>query len=356
MLKIWAGYMTQLDVMVQSQDGTARLWQEGNFRVHYAPGSHCMLRNGRFVLWTMRRLLWLHRREPVDIVNGSDLFGSLMGLLLKPWMHGKVIAQLQGQFLPPSPFLYTPLRRKMIHALTRYICRHADAVRCLYAAAAERVRLLGVPASRIVTIPSRCDTALFDPNRFPPRTQKGSQLLYVGNLVPGKGLRFLLLALQEVVRCFPSVRLAMVGSGPQQAELEAMVHSLHLEGHVEFVGLLPHDKVPSLMHKADVFVFPSLSEATPRVVMEAMAMALPVVATRVGGIPEMIEDGITGRLVQPGVARELAAAIMWIFRHPEWVQTAGERARHRVVNHYTLERHIEQMMALHQQVFTQRKG
>src|SRR5262245_13472908 len=98
MLKVWASYMTRLDVFVQSQDGTARLWQEGNLRVHYAPGGQRRWRNACFVLWTLRRLLWLHKRVPVDIVNGSDLFGSLVGLLLRPRIGGKVIAQLQGQF------------------------------------------------------------------------------------------------------------------------------------------------------------------------------------------------------------------------------------------------------------------
>jgi glycosyltransferase involved in cell wall biosynthesis len=356
MLKIWAKHMSQLDVIIQSQDSTPRLWQEQNLQVHYAPGGNRVCSSERFLLWTLRRILWIHQRAPVDIINGSDLLGSIAGLLIKPLIRGKVIAQLQGEFLPPHRFLYPPLRRMVIHALTKYICRHADVVRCLYQSAADDVMSLGVPPSRVVTIPSRCDISLFSPDRFPPRDKGGSRLLYVGNLGKDKGLPFLLSALSDVVRCFPETRLTLVGSGPQQAELEAMVRARKLEDHVEFTGRIPHDQVPLLMHEADVFVFPSLSEATPRVVMEAMAMALPVVATHVGGIPEMTEDGVTGRLVQPGSAAELADAIMWIFRHPEWIKTVARRARQHVVNHYTLERHIEQMLALHQRVFLEGKG
>jgi glycosyltransferase involved in cell wall biosynthesis len=356
MLQVWAKHMTQLDVIIQSQDQTPRLWQEENLQVHYAPGGHRICRSGRFLWWTMRRLHWIHQHTPIDIISGSDLLGSMAGLLLKPLIRGKVIAQLQGQFLPPSRFLYPPLRRMVMHAVTKYICRHADVVRCLYQAAAADVMALGVSPSRIVTIPSRCDTSLFNPDRFPPRDKSGSRLLYVGNLVLGKGLQFLLVALSDIVRCFSATRLTIVGSGPQQAELEAMVHARKLEDHVEFLGRIPHDQVPQLMHKADLFVFPSLSEATPRVVMEAMAMALPVVATRVGGIPEMVEDGVTGRLVQPGSAPELADAIMWVFRHPAWIKTVERRARQHVVHHYTLERHIEQMLALFQRAFREGKG
>jgi glycosyltransferase involved in cell wall biosynthesis len=90
--------------------------------------------------------------------------------------------------------------------------------------------------------------------------------------------------------------------------------------------------------------------------MEAMAMTLPVVATRVGGIPEMVEDGVTGRLVQPGSAPELANAIMWVSRHPAWIKTVERRTRQHVVRHYTLERHIEQMLALFKRVFLEGKG
>jgi glycosyltransferase involved in cell wall biosynthesis len=356
MLKVWAKHMSQLDVIIQSQDGTPRLWQEQNLQVHYAPGGNRVCSSERFLLWTLRRVLWIHQRAPIDIINGSDLLGSIAGLLLKPLLRGKVIAQLQDEFLPPNRFLYSPLRRMVIHAVTKYICRHADVVRCLYQAAADDVMSLGVSPSRVVTIPSRCDTSLFSPDRFPPRDKGSSKLLYVGNLGVDKGLPFLLLALSDIVRCFPATRLTIVGSGPQQAELEAMVHARQLDDHVAFLGRIPHDQVPLLMHEADVFVFPSLSEATPRAVMEAMAMALPVVATRVGGIPEMIEDGVSGRLVQPGSAPELVDAIMWIFRHPEWIKTVEQRARQHVVNHYTLERHIEQMVALHQRVFLEGKG
>jgi glycosyltransferase involved in cell wall biosynthesis len=356
MLQVWAKHMTQLNVIIQSQDGTPRFWQEQNLRVHYAPGGHRVCSSERFLLWTLRRILWIHQRAPIDIINGSDLLGSIAGLLLKPLIHGKVIAQLQDEFLPPNRFLYAPLRRMVIHALAKYICRHADVVRCLYQAAADHVMSLDVSPSRVVTIPSRCDTSLFSPDRFPPRHKGSSKLLYVGSLVLRKGLHFLLVALSDIVRCFPATRLTIVGSGPQQAELEAMVHARKLEDHIEFLGRIPHDQVPLLMHEADLFVFPSLSEATPRVVMEAMAMTLPVVATRVGGIPEMIEDGVTGRLVQPGSAPELADTITWIFRHPEWIKTVARRARQHVVNHYTLERHIEQMLALHQRVFLAGKG
>jgi glycosyltransferase involved in cell wall biosynthesis len=354
MLKAWAKHMARLDVIVQSQDGTARIWQEGNFVVHYAPGYRGLFRNVWFLLWALKRLVRIHQQNSVEIVNGSDLLGGLSGILSRGWTGAKAVAQLQGEFINPPSFLYSRIRAWTIRALAIYICRHADMVRCLYHAAAEQVISLGVQRSRVMTIPSRCDTTLFDPERCTKRNkQTGINLLYVGSLVSRKGLNFLLSALRTVIQHFPSTTLTIVGDGSQKAGLEELVQALGLDHNVKFLGRIPHNELPSIMCCADLFVFPSLSEATPRAIMEAMAMEVPVVATRVGGIPEMVEDGATGVLVQPAAITELAEAIIWVLRHQEWAQRAGGLARQRVLERYTLEQHTEKMLALHQIVLSQ---
>lgn len=350
MLKGWAKQMSRLDVIVQSEDRTTRIWQEDNLVVHYAPGYRGVLRAVQFLLWASKRLVQIHRQDPVHIVNGSDLLGSLCGLLLRPWMSTKVIAQLQDEFLNPSSFLYSRIRGWAIRALAIHICRHANMVRCLYRTAAKQVVSLGVPESRVVTVPSRCDVALFNPEYYAKRSTKGTNLVYVGSLVPRKGLNFLLSALPSVIQEYPSVTLTIVGDGPQKIELEGLVRTLGLGHNVRFLGRLPHNELPYVMRCADLFIFPSLSEATPRAIMEAMAMELPVIATRAGGIPEMIEDGVTGILVQPASTMELANAIIWALRNPEWARRAGKKGRQHVLERYTLEKHIEQMVALHRKV------
>ncbi len=350
MLKDWAKHMARLDVIVQSQDDTARIWQEDNLVVHYAPGFSKSFRVVRFLLWALRRLVWIHQRDPVDVVNGSDLLGSLCGLLVRPWMGTKVIAQLQGEFLNSRSFSRSRIRAWAIRALAIYVCRHSDMVRCLYSAAAEQVVSLGVQQSRVVTIPSRCDTTLFDSKRYPKRNEMGTSLLYVGNLVPGKGLNFLLSSLPSVIQNFPSAILTIVGDGSQKEELLELVQALCLDNNVKFLGRIPHDELPSVMSSADLFVFASLSEATPRAVMEAMAMELPVVATRVGGVPEMVEDGLTGLLVDPGSPHQLAEAICRVLRDPLWMKEAGRIGRLCVQENYTLEQHVQRMVALHYHV------
>jgi glycosyltransferase involved in cell wall biosynthesis len=210
-----------------------------------------------------------------------------------------------------------------------------------------------VPNSRIAVVPSRCDAALFDVRGFPLKHSSGHRLLYVGNLIKGKGVHILFEALSAVIRDYPNAVLSIVGSGPLERDLKKLANRIGLTSHVVFLGRRRHDELPTIMHEADLFVFPSLSEAMPRAVLEAMAMELPVIATRVGGIPEMIEAGVTGVLVRPASTIELTEAIVWILHHPEWAEGAGRLARQRVLECYTLEQHTERMVALHHKVLSQ---
>ncbi len=136
----------------------------------------------------------------------------------------------------------------------------------------------------------------------------GAQVvLAVGRLSPEKGMDVLLDAFSHLVQLQGSVHLLLVGDGPERSALEKQVLLLKLEGIVHFVGYTatPGDYVKV----ANVLVLPSRSEGIPNVILEAMAMQLPVVATKVGGVPEIIDDGINGLIVAPEDPNELAKAI-----------------------------------------------
>ena len=132
----------------------------------------------------------------------------------------------------------------------------------------------------------------------------GLRLLNVAALAEKKGHRFLIEAMAEL----PEATLEIVGDGELRADLEAQVRGLGLEDRVTFLGEQPKREVARLMREAGLFVLPSLAENLPVVLIEAMASGLPSVATRVGGVPEMLGDG-DGELVQPGDAAALAAAV-----------------------------------------------
>ncbi len=165
-------------------------------------------------------------------------------------------------------------------------------------------------------VPSGIDMTMFvhDPaDRAAIRAEygiKSDDLLFVSvtRLDPIKGNHVLVEAFASVVSDLPSVRLLIVGSGSEEAKLEARVKELGLEGKIIFAGYRP--RVESFLSAADVFVLASLNEGMGRSVVEAMAAGLPVIASSTGGVPELVDDDVEGYLVEPGDSQSLALA-MW---------------------------------------------
>lgn len=351
LLKHWSEQMEELHLLVEGRRANADQWTDGHLIVHYAPRRITSSGPVAFVLWVLRRLQDIRRTSGLDIVNGSDLWGGLAGVLFKRSNPVKVIAQLQGEFLPPSPFAHGLLSRLVLGYVARYASRRADLVRCLYQRAASNVRALGVPPAKIRIIPSRCDTSLFDPRRFPRNDRRNTRILFVGNVSIAKGVGTLIRSFAEFANVADAT-LTLVGEGPDTSSLSLLADRLGVSGRIRFLGRIPHEGVPDAMHQADLFVFPSFSEATPRAIMEAMAMELPVIATRVGGIPEIVDEGRTGLLVPPARPKALAQAIVWALGNPPWCETAGRLGRERVLRCFTVERHLSDMLAMHTELMT----
>jgi glycosyltransferase involved in cell wall biosynthesis len=163
---------------------------------------------------------------------------------------------------------------------------------------------------------------------------RGSQfsqvVLYAGVLIPRKGIHHLISAFSSVAETFPQSRLIIAGpedNRPYAAGLKALIKQAGLSERIEFVDKLTQEKLAHRMREACLLVLPSYSEGLPRVVYEAMAAGLPVVASAVSGIPELVQDGVTGFLVAPGDENTLADRIRWMFEHPNDAQEMGRRAR-----------------------------
>jgi glycosyltransferase involved in cell wall biosynthesis len=164
-------------------------------------------------------------------------------------------------------------------------------------------------------------------------------------LCPDKDHATLLRAVALVVRDIPNFRLLIAGDGPCRAELQQLALHLELSSHVEFLGGV-HD-VPGLLRQARVKVLSSISEGMSLTLLEAMASGLPIVATRVGGTPEVVQDGITGLLVPPRDPRLLASALLRLFRDKELVRQFGHEGRQRAVQHFD----VREMVARYEELY-----
>lgn len=191
------------------------------------------------------------------------------------------------------------------------------------------------------------------PEHYRPAARNGGstrfELLTIASLQPYKGLRHLLQAYAELLDQQVDFHARIVGEGKERDMLMRMVRELGLEGRVELMGGLPQETIAHLLPEADCYVQPSVitptgkMEGIPVSLMEALACEVPVVATAISGIPELVEPGVTGSLVPPGDASALARAIMEVAREPERFAALAAAGRRRVLAEFDLKRNVAQL-------------
>jgi glycogen(starch) synthase len=167
------------------------------------------------------------------------------------------------------------------------------------------------------------------------------RLLCLGRLSPEKGFDLAIEAFSRIVRQFPRARLTIAGDGVARADLGAQIVKFGLSDSVEFLGWVDPRDVPALINSATLVLMPSRQESLPLVALEAALMARPMVATRVGGLPEVVAHGETGVLVDPENAQSLADAVTFLLRCPERAVQMGKNARRRAQQLFSWKTHVD---------------
>lgn len=178
-----------------------------------------------------------------------------------------------------------------------------------------------------------------DVSRFEPRPEPSGgvpEILCVGQLAPPKAQYVLIEAMRLLRDRGIQARLRLIGDGPDRAQLEAAARQLGVAEDVVFDGMRNQDEVRSAYRQATVFALASFAEGIPVVLMEAMAMEIPCVATRIMGIPELIDDGVSGLLVPPADPGPLTDALERLLRDPALRGTLGRHGRRHILEHFSL--------------------
>jgi len=286
-------------------------------------------RPGYAMASSVRMLRRLARRTGAALIhaNGSRamMYGGLAGRTTgRPAVWHVRIAQSDG------------VVDRALYALATGVIATSDAVARRFCRAAAKVRLVpnGIDLTRFT--PRAPSAALRAALGVPPSSPL---VLSIGRFVPEKGHRHLLEAAARVERTKPDAHWVLVGAGELEARLRRQARGLGLESRVHFAGW--REDVPDVLAVSDVFVLPSESEGFGRVVVEAMAMAHPVVATAVGGVPEVIRDGETGILVPPSDPAALADAVRSLLDDPARASRLGAAGRERAESRFSLTAHID---------------
>ncbi len=256
----------------------------------------------------------------------------------------------------PNKPAEAPLESRVHRSLDRYVCVAKHAADVL-------IRSRGIPESKMSVIYYGIPGASAD--RTPEAVAKARRqfglsdgttvLAVIARLSPEKGHEHFLTALQSLrTRYGDGIKTLFVGDGPLLPELRNRVAALALQGSVEFCGRLPHERVSDVLAATDIVVLPSTMEGLPYAITEAMSAARPVVASRIGGIPEQIVDGETGLLVPPADPQALAAALTRLIDDPAWARKMGENGQRRFRDVFTLSEMITHYEKLYNDLHTAR--
>jgi len=233
------------------------------------------------------------------------------------------------------------------HFVTRYALARADHVTATGLRLANATLRYTPRAKPVTVVPYGVELA-----RFQPAARNGAHpsdvvVGAVARLSPEKGLDDLLRAVARLAGRGLTVRLVLAGDGPERGRLERLAGELGIAGRVDFRGEVPHERVPAVLGELDIFAMPSRAEGFGVAALEAQAMQLPVVATRVHGIPDVVEDGVSGLLTPPRDLDALADAIARLAADAELRAAFGRAGRALVEARYRWEENTAQMERLY---------
>ena len=260
-----------------------------------------------FNFWAMRQVAKRHKKNPYSIIH-------LHGDFIEAYFGGKLSKKLS---IPAVITIHAGLNKRLLKPKNANYFKNIAKIICVSKEIVEDLKDVGVPENKLAVISSGIYLNEFknvDEHKIAILRNHYSKpiIISVGVLRINKGFKYLIESFREVKEKFNTAILLIIGDGPDKSKLEEQAKNI---GNIYFLGRQNHDRVIEYLKVADIFVLASVStvgdrEGTPTVVMEAMAAGLPVIATNVGGVADLIESGKNGLITDSGHTEKLAAAII----------------------------------------------
>jgi len=286
------------------------------------------------------------RKERADILHANSLhfFTTVAACAISRLRHQPLVTTLHvadtsnlesGRMLAKA---YDMSIGRLILEASRHVVAVSNAVM-------KYAMELGVNPLRLSVIPNAVDL-----NEFSPKgnTRNIVRVGFVGRLISNKGPQYYLEAAAQVLKLHPETEFSLIGDGPMRKQLEERVAELQLTNCFQFLGNVP--SVSDFLNECDVFVRPSLTEGMPLTVLEAMACGVPVIASRVGGTPELITDGENGFLIDPKSVSQLRDCLLRLIKDEKLRRRVGSKGRAYVEEHHSWREVAARMSTLYEQI------
>jgi glycosyltransferase involved in cell wall biosynthesis len=293
-------------------------------------------------LATMRDFATWLRRRGIAVLQACDLYANVFALPGAALAHVPVRIGSRRELAPPDKTRAHLVAQRLAYRVAHHVVANS-------AAGADRLRQEGVAAEAIRVIPNGIDVAAFAPTA--PKARRRI-VATVANLRQEKGHDVLLRAAALVRARIPDVRFRIIGDGPNRDSLHALAVGLGVQDVVEFLG--HREDVPGLLAGSDVYAFPSRTEAFPNGLIEGMTAGLPVVASGVGGMLELVDNRRNGLLVPPGDEQALAGALIELMQDAPLAEALGAAARRTIASRYSYDRMVAAFSDLYLSALTAR--
>jgi glycosyltransferase involved in cell wall biosynthesis len=293
-------------------------------------------------------LLNLCRRARVAIYHGHDYKSNLLGLLLWRFHSMRLVTTLHG-------WVQNTTRTPLYYAIDRWTLPRYEQVLCVSTDLHAAALACGVPAERCFLVENGIDTEEYRRLRSvdeakarfgvpPARVLIGA----VGRLSAEKGFDLLIRAVNRLVRTGLDIELWIAGDGAERGQLKALASSLGCADRVRLLGY--RNDTMELYHAMDVYALSSLREGLPNVLLEAMALEVPVVSTRIAGIPRLVTHGENGLLIAPGSEDELTNALATLLTSPDLRRRLASAARHTIETRFSFASRMDKVRGFYDQL------
>jgi len=332
-----------------------------------------------FAFKSILKIREIHKAKKIDVIHGHSGY-SILALITE--LSAKTLN------LPSIHSIYCPIQVAGVNVvklfsneiLSKFYFLLINKIIAVSGNVKNSLIRVGIPENKIAEVPIGINTELFNPNVLGYEIRKRYNidpdqptLLYVGNLTMQKGLSVLIDALNIVKKDTPNLKLLMVLNLPLERyvkpdkldvdmelifEIKDKIKCYGLEDNIIPLGLL--DNMPQVMAACDVFITPFLNTVGiadyPVSLLEAMAVGKPVIATKVGGIPEIVRHGRNGLLIEPGNVDDLANAIRYILQNKEEAKNMGKEAAKTIFERFRLETVVDELEKIYEEVISNHSG
>ena len=354
-LKIWSNIV----VIAQSEQKSLVKSSEKNIQGIFLP-----LKKNRylnvifFTICGFNKARKLNRELNFDLFQASDVGGAIMALSLSKFYKKKFLFEVQGDIFDYPGKVGGHFHSFLVKKISRFIAKRADYIRIVSPFLYQPLDKIGIKRDKIFLVAPRCDSNIFNSkNKYDKphcyETEK-KNIVFVGNLLIAKGVDILLDAFSELCLTRNDLRLIFVGDGIEINQLKKIASLRGIAKKVIFEGRKDYLDIPKYIYHADVLVLPSIEEGVGRVLIESMALKTPVIGSKVGGIPYLIEDNKDGLLFDVANIKELKKKISLMIDNKSFAETISENAYMKYKKYYDFDISMETYLEMYKSILKDR--